>query len=345
MIIVDIQDDVFQNNNLFKSSLWSRYIGTELWGRLYEACNDKNIEIITGDYALNKYSDLSNYSLISNEITTRTRELIKRGAKPNILISGESPIFAWDFYINLNKHGKLFNKLMLPKGVVKFAPELASKIHQTSFPLPANICRNIQSYDKWAKRSRLCVIISNRVWRPRGFKHLYNIIKNPLIGASLYEKRNRAIIDLNKAGTVDLYGRGWNKYVVGGNVFNYRKLKNIWKGELDVKDNSMSKYKFSICYENTDFPGYLTEKIFDSLAAGTIPIYYGSDYVEEILPKELYINVKKFKNICDISNYINKFNADDYQVFYDALIKFCDSEIFKMNTYKARAEQLLKICD
>ena len=343
MIIVDVQDEIFQNNNLFNKSLWSRYIGTELWGRLYDLCEKKNIGIVTADLALKKYADLSNCSLVSIEITDRTKELISRGVRPEILTSAESPIFAWEFYVNLCEYGLLFNRLMLPKGVINFAPEFEHKIFQTSFPLSKNICSNLQKYDEWNTRKRVCAIVSNRVWRPRSFRHLYQALRNPAISSSLYGERNKAIINMSKTGLVDLYGRGWDKYVIGGNLLHYLKLKKLWKGKLDIKDSGMSNYKFSICYENTDFPGYVTEKIFDSLAAGTIPIYFGSEHVKDILPSELYIDVKQFDNISDISEYIDNFSFDDYQLFYTALTMFCKSRKFKMNTYEAQAENILNI--
>ena len=48
-----------------------------------------------------------------------------------------------------------------------------------------------------------------------------------------------------------------------------------------VKDKIkfLSSYKFSISMENTNGDGYISEKIVDSLIAGTIPIYYG-DYIK-----------------------------------------------------------------
>lgn len=45
----------------------------------------------------------------------------------------------------------------------------------------------------------------------------------------------------------------------------------------DNKINYMSKFKFNLCPENSDYPGYVTEKIFDSFKAGCIPIYWGAD--------------------------------------------------------------------
>ena len=34
--------------------------------------------------------------------------------------------------------------------------------------------------------------------------------------------------------------------------------------------------KFNICYENSSYPGYVTEKLFQALYAKTVPIYWGS---------------------------------------------------------------------
>lgn len=44
----------------------------------------------------------------------------------------------------------------------------------------------------------------------------------------------------------------------------------------DDKVSFMSNYKFAICPENMDTEGYVTEKIFDAILAGCIPIYNGS---------------------------------------------------------------------
>ncbi|MCQ2179214.1 MAG: glycosyltransferase family 10 [Bacteroidales bacterium] len=44
----------------------------------------------------------------------------------------------------------------------------------------------------------------------------------------------------------------------------------------DNKTSYLSGYYFNICPENTDSPGYVTEKVFESLSCGCIPIYWGS---------------------------------------------------------------------
>lgn len=45
----------------------------------------------------------------------------------------------------------------------------------------------------------------------------------------------------------------------------------------DHKLTYLSQFKFNLCPENSNNQGYVTEKIFDSIAAGCIPIYWGSN--------------------------------------------------------------------
>lgn len=37
----------------------------------------------------------------------------------------------------------------------------------------------------------------------------------------------------------------------------------------------LKDYKFHLCFENSSYPGYLTEKLFHAYAAGCVPIYWG----------------------------------------------------------------------
>jgi hypothetical protein len=81
----------------------------------------------------------------------------------------------------------------------------------------------------------------------------------------------------------------------------------------DDKKEYLKQFLFNICAENASVKGYVTEKIFDALAAGTIPIYWGDrnpeptilnpqrilfwdeSQVEDVLStiKELYVNIDK----------------------------------------------------
>jgi len=62
----------------------------------------------------------------------------------------------------------------------------------------------------------------------------------------------------------------------------------------DNKYEFLMQFKFNICPENSNYEGYVTEKLFQSIEAGCIPIYWGSDNrpEEDILNKNaiLYWN-------------------------------------------------------
>lgn len=58
----------------------------------------------------------------------------------------------------------------------------------------------------------------------------------------------------------------------------------------------VSQYKIIITMENSKNKTYITEKILHGFAAGTIPVYWGSDYVTDYFNKERFINVPSFNN-------------------------------------------------
>lgn len=55
----------------------------------------------------------------------------------------------------------------------------------------------------------------------------------------------------------------------------------------------LSKYKFNVCFENVESPGYITEKPIESWIGGCIPIWRGID-PSQTLNQNSIINVSKF---------------------------------------------------
>jgi len=60
----------------------------------------------------------------------------------------------------------------------------------------------------------------------------------------------------------------------GGFMKNNLDLTEKFK---DNKTDYLRNYNFNICPENSNQSGYVTEKLFQSIEAGCIPIYWGSD--------------------------------------------------------------------
>lgn len=56
---------------------------------------------------------------------------------------------------------------------------------------------------------------------------------------------------------------------------------SLFKEFGDDKHIYLRQYKFNICPENTSIKGYVSEKLFESMREGCIPIYWGSEGVIE----------------------------------------------------------------
>ena len=85
---------------------------------------------------------------------------------------------------------------------------------------------------------------------------------------------------------------------MGGKVLN-----NIGK-KVENKIEFLSNYKFSISMENSNGDGYVSEKIVESLIAGTIPIYYGDYMIDEYINPKAYILIKGQKDELSKIEYI-----------------------------------------
>ena len=70
----------------------------------------------------------------------------------------------------------------------------------------------------------------------------------------------------------------------------------------DDKISYLKQFKFNICPENTNAMGYVTEKIFESIEAGCIPIYwgaYGNPEPDVLNPDAIMMKIDK----CNIDKY------------------------------------------
>ena len=64
-------------------------------------------------------------------------------------------------------------------------------------------------------------------------------------------------------------------------------------GKLSV----ISRYKFTLAFENSICRDYVTEKFFDPLIAGSVPVYLGAPNVDEFAPGDnCYIDASRFEN-------------------------------------------------
>jgi hypothetical protein len=73
----------------------------------------------------------------------------------------------------------------------------------------------------------------------------------------------------------------------------------------------LSKYKFTIAFENGEYPGYTTEKLFEPMLAGSVPIYWGNPQVRKDFNTKSFINSYDFKNDDELIDRIIEIDQDD----------------------------------
>lgn len=147
----------------------------------------------------------------------------------------------------------------------------------------------------------------------------------------LYSRRIEAMSGLAKLNAVDLYGRGWDRWWSRASMWwpywkHRRTLMSIYKGACDSKYEVLSRYKFSLCFENMAMRGYVTEKIFDCFYAGTIPVYLGAPDIGDLVPVEAYIDCRNFAKWESLVDHLSRISASELQRMRDAGRRFIQSE-------------------
>lgn len=278
-------------------------------------------------YLLKQKFSTAGYDLSTQDINPlETSEIIIYNEMPSVLPSGseiaksylilfESELIRPDNW-DLDKH-KYFHKIFTWHDnfvdnkkyfKINFAQEIPQTINKAL-----------------SKKEKLCTMIAGN-----------KSVSHPL---ELYSKRVEAIrwFEKHHPEDFDLYGIGWdnslhpNRYV----RFLMRKLSITkffapkypsYKGKIASKVEVMEKYKFSICYENArDIPGYITEKIFDCLFAGCVPIYWGANNVTDYIPKECFIDKRDFESYEELYAFMNNMSEDDYLKYLEAIEEFLNS--------------------
>jgi hypothetical protein len=58
-----------------------------------------------------------------------------------------------------------------------------------------------------------------------------------------------------------------------------------------------SEFSYVVAMENSQLPGYITEKIGNAFCAGSVPIYWGAPDINELFNSEAFINVSDYSSI------------------------------------------------
>lgn len=165
--------------------------------------------------------------------------------------------------------------------------------------------------------------------------------------AELYSERISAIrwFEKNHPTDFDLYGTLWDRrWFTGGlsrlNLILSKVYQTLpaagkcsrfpsWRGSVTRKHDVLRQYRFSICYENAVFPGYITEKLFDCWFAGCIPVYLGAPDISTFIPEGTYIDKRKFHDYEQLYRYLKNMSSEEYMNYLVAINSFINSEAIR----------------
>lgn len=118
---------------------------------------------------------------------------------------------------------------------------------------------------------------------------------------------------------------------------------------MERKLEILKNYHFNLCFENTNTDYYCTEKIWDSIKAGCLPIYYGNgNKIYEDFPKNSFLDYCDFKNASDMFEYVENMDEREFRQRMNLCIKVFNEvyekrKIHKLYQGKYDEEMLLKI--
>ena len=145
----------------------------------------------------------------------------------------------------------------------------------------------------------------------------------------LYSLRRKCVRQIN---SLDLFGFDWDrsnlsklklllveviKFIKVPSKISYKGISNYFRnyktqmGHVENKHFTLAKYKYTLVIENS--LDCFSEKLFDALIAGCIPIYVGVDPKSFDIPAEIYISAEP--DIDSIEAAIKKAKQIDYRLW------------------------------
>jgi len=141
-----------------------------------------------------------------------------------------------------------------------------------------------------------------------------------------------------KRRRVDIYGQRWPD-----SMAKEDSRAGNWS---DRKMAILRNYDICLALENTSFDYYCTEKIWQSIAGGCLPIYYGAgNRIYETFPRGSFIDASEFKSVEDIYTYIDSMSRQEYCERYNRCVEANNRAAARVDSGVEQKAVLGKIVD
>lgn len=350
---------VFQKNKILDESIAKNYPGVLWVSILARIASEAGIKVVTGDVAIRNIStnkwEPSEILVIQEQSAWQGAELVNLGAVPLVLVCQESPLYVPDFYASLRKLSAPFRNRILFRGAL---PETSLMGNNHLLYFPSFRREQEISTIPWKERKFLVMVAANKYWKIRrsvprklmAWARDYILGRNTqippeTIKLQLHDKRLELVEYFGRSGSLDLFGTNWE---------NISNLSEKWRGLEDVieklnpvpcidKQEVISKYKYAICLENMEYPGYVTEKIIDCFRVGVIPIYLGAPDISDFVPKEAFIDLREFVSIDELNSYLANITEGRALIMINAARSYLKSEMGLRHSYESWAVNVMNL--
>lgn len=207
---------------------------------------------------------------------------------------------------------------------------------------------SLRSQAGWDARDLFCVMIArnNALLRP----HPDN----------LHHRRLRTLMHFEREAPelFALYGRGWDQPPIRAGVWG-KALKRLrtwrqrvwpgrppfatWRGPVHAKGEVYARARFAITYENSrGAPGYLTEKVFDAMVWGCVPVYLGVRGATADIPRACFIDADDFADEAALLAHLRSVTPAQFAAYQAAIADFLRSDAARPYTNEHFAQTLVQ---
>jgi hypothetical protein len=340
------------NNRIFDKSVagFNRYVWG--WNYLYEACKERGITMMTSDVYLQMPERPPAILMYHSIQMSPLKDLLQnKSLRPAILTFHEGPLYGCFVYWNLKKFSSHFDHVFLPRGAAeRISPKTV--FHPHVDPLPYS--RDEVIIGGFDERKFLVLINRNARMNPWkvAFARFAQIMRpfSTFDPREIYYDRLNAIKYFSRHPKgFDLYGHFWDRpiqFVSERTQKIFRgPIQASYRGEVDDKMKLLQNYKFSICFENTIFGGYVTEKIFDSMFAGCIPVYFGAPDIADFVPENTFIDFRKFAGYAELDRYLSGMDKATYDGYIKNINEFLRSERYRSMSQERFADTMVPVIE
>jgi len=306
-IYIDPSYGVFESDKLFDLTdpILNRDDQLLPFNRLRENINNfSGITIHTADYLSNSKASNNNcFDYYSLGLLDKYEQISQqKGANLSAFIIMEPPVALPSIYKVLPKITAAFDRVYLSNNHgdgYSLEGVDVGKLNRFYWPIPYN--QILEPYWSNAQRMKRVVVINGN--------HI------PLSRTNeQYSLRIEAMAELARLGVIDLYGKGWDRWWSRTSMWmpywlNRREIMSIYRGACKSKYEVLKNYEFCLCFENMSMNGYVTEKLFDCLYAGVIPLYIGAPNILDDIPQEVFVDCRNFSSWTELWSYVSNMSS------------------------------------